>query len=173
MAESLPRTPRFRDPRRTRYHFLDLILVRCPRCAALARVVPVPCGPGGPAAEPSPAFAARRLVCRSCGLSRDRAAGGTLRFSRGNGRATDPYFDQPLWLQSETRHGWLWAHNLEHLELIRQFVQAPLRERAPWYESGRKMTVLARLPTWIKQAKNRAEVLRTVERIRASVHTAP
>lgn len=80
-----------------------------------------------------------------------------------------PLLRHPLWLQTETRHGWLWAYNLEHLTFLRQFVAASLRERAPWYDTGQKMTVVARLPVWIKSAKNRDEVLRAVERIRGSV----
>lgn len=72
-------------------------------------------------------------------------------------------------MQAETRHGWLWAYNPEHLELLRQFVQAPLRERAPWDAQAIKMTVVARLPTWIKSAKNRGEVLRAVDRIRSTL----
>ncbi|WP_370748105.1 hypothetical protein [Streptomyces sp. MnatMP-M17] len=118
--------------------------------------------------DPMPSiFAPRRLVCRSCGLSRESGKG--LGFLRGTGQATDPYFNVLLSLQIETRHGWLWAYNLEHLELIRQFVQAPLRERASWDETGRKMTVVARLPAWIKRAKNRTEILRAIKRIRASL----
>jgi len=90
--------------------------------------------------------------------------------SRGTAQpASDPYFGSPLWLQIETRHGWLWAYNLEHLDLIRRFVQAPLRERAPWYDTGQKMTLVARLPAWIKRAKNRDEILRAVSRARASL----
>lgn len=84
-------------------------------------------------------------------------------------RATDPYFDLPLRVQSATRHGWLWAYNLEHLDLIRAYVQAPLRERAPWYDTKQKMTLVARLPRWIKTAKHREEVLRAIERLRASL----
>ena len=78
----------------------------------------------------------------------------------------------PLWFQVETRHGWLWAYNLEHLDLIRRFVQAPLRERAVSYGTGPNMTLVARLPAWIKRAKNRDEVLRAVARIRASLTDA-
>ncbi len=113
-------------------------------------------------------FACRRLVCRACGLSRD-AVGGGFRLYRGRGEAIDPYFELPLWLQAETRHGWLWSYNPEHLELLRQFVQAPLRERAPWDAQVKKMTVVARLPTWIKSAKNRGEVLRAIDRIRSTL----
>ncbi len=46
---------------------------------------------------------------------------------------------------------------------------ASLRERDPWYEHGRKMTCVARLPVWVKRARNRDEVLRTFDRMRASV----
>ncbi|WP_328491720.1 hypothetical protein OHS59_02480 [Streptomyces sp. NBC_00414] len=66
-------------------------------------------------------------------------------------------------------HGWVWAHDLEHLDLIGRFVQAPLREEIPWYDHGRRMTVVARLPAWIQQARNRDEALRAIARIRASL----
>ncbi|MGW6755569.1 hypothetical protein [Streptomyces sp. NPDC055006] len=156
---------RFRDARHTKYHFIDHALVRCPKCAGIAHVAPaVPAADGS---VPS-VFARRRLVCRACGLSRD-AAGGEFRLFRGRGEATDPYFGLPLWLQAETRHGWVWAYNPEHLELLRHFVRAPLRERAPWDAQVKKMTVVARLPTWIKSAKNRGEVLRAIDRIRSSL----
>jgi hypothetical protein len=65
----------------------------------------------------------------------------------------------------------VWAYNLEHLDLLRRFVAASLRERPPWYEHGRKMTYIGRLPAWIKRAKNRDEVLRAIDRLRASVVT--
>jgi hypothetical protein len=63
----------------------------------------------------------------------------------------------------------LWAYNLQHLDLIRRFVAADLRERAPWYDHGQKMTLVARLPAWMKSAKNRDELLRAVDRLRATV----
>jgi hypothetical protein len=44
-----------------------------------------------------------------------------------------------------------------------------LRERAPWDEQVKKMTLVARLPTWIKRARNRDEVLRAIDRIRSSL----
>lgn len=70
-------------------------------------------------------FDQRSLVCRSCGLSRQSRSdksGVLLTFSRGPGPINDPYFQVPLWLQTETRHGRIWAYNPEHLEIIRQFV---------------------------------------------------
>jgi hypothetical protein len=160
---------RFRDPRSSEYDFISSIMVRCPSCAKAARVVLAPehSDLGG-----RMLFRPRRLVCRGCGLSRVWS-GRLVTLSRGTAQpATDPYFGVALWLQVETRHGWLWAYNLEHLELIRRFVQASLRERAPWYDTGQKMTLVARLPAWIKRAKNRDEVLRAVSRIHASLAAA-
>ncbi|MFE7168382.1 hypothetical protein [Streptomyces sp. NPDC057616] len=160
---------RFRDPRSTTYDYVGSIVVRCSGCAKAAHVVPAP---EDPHAEGHPLFRPRRLVCRGCGLSQVWS-GRSVTFSRGTCHpATDPYFGRPLWLQVETRHGWLWAYNLEHLGLIRRFVQASLRERAPWYDTGQKMTLVARLPVWIKRAKNRDEVLRAVSRIQASLIAA-
>jgi hypothetical protein len=113
-------------------------------------------------------FTERNLVCRSCGLSRSHQD-RRLVFRFGSGPATDPFFDLPLWLQAATRHGSVWAYNVEHLQLIRRFVRAPLRERAPWYETGPKMTFIARLPAWMKRARNRTEVLRALDRMQSSL----
>ncbi|MFI6346491.1 hypothetical protein [Streptomyces sp. NPDC050560] len=162
-----PAPRRFHDPRSTKYDFLGSVLVRCPRCAAAARVVPAP---DAPPEEPG-LFEPRRLVCTGCGLSRTWS-GRSVAFSSGTSQpATDPYFGLPLWLQTETRHGWLWAYNPEHLDLVRRFVAASLRERVPWYDHGRKMTLVARLPRWVTRARNRDEVLRAVDRIRATLTT--
>ncbi|MEV8550830.1 hypothetical protein AB0L04_13500 [Streptomyces glaucescens] len=157
---------RFRDPRSTKCDFLGLIMVRCPGCGKAARVVPAP---EEYEAGNRCVFRPRRLVCRGCGLSRV-CNGRSLSFSSGRAHpVTDPYFGLPLWLQLETRHGRLWAYNLEHLDLIHRFVRATLRERAPWYDIGRKMTLVARLPAWIKHAKNRDEILRAISRLHASL----
>lgn len=156
---------RFYDLRWTKYNFLDVILVRCPRCDGVARVIPASQDDDGAGTS---VWAKRRVICRHCAYSRE-SAGNRLSLHRGTGQAVDPYFGVPLWLQSETRHGWLWAYNLEHLQLISQFVQATLREHAPWHLAVRRMTVIGRLPTWVKLAKNRTEVLQTIGCIRKSL----
>jgi hypothetical protein len=102
-------------------------------------------------------------------MAKEWSRGGVALHRDRHAPATDPYFDVRLWLQTETRHGWVWAYNLEHLDLIKRFVQAPLREGIPWHDHGRKMTVVARLPAWMQQAKNRDEVLRAIARIHASL----
>lgn len=157
---------RFRDPRSTKCDFLVSVLVRCPGCEKVAHVGTAP-DPTG--VRDQSLFAPRRLVCRNCGLAKEWNRGSVVLHRDRHKSATDPYFDVRLWLQTETRHGWVWAYNLEHLDLIRRFVQAPLREGIPWHEQGRRMTVVARLPAWIQQAKNRDEVLRAIARIHTSL----
>ena len=103
-------------------------------------------------------------MCHHCGPSRQRKKGKPIAFcGSGAQDMLDPYFHEPLWLQKNTRHGRLWAYNPEHLDLLRQYVQATLREHPPWYEPWRKMGLFGRLPGWIKQAKNRDEVLRGLD----------
>ncbi|MCX5096589.1 hypothetical protein OOK36_49325 [Streptomyces sp. NBC_00365] len=162
----IPTHHRFRDPRSTKYDFLASVLVRCPGCEKVAHVgaAPDPAGVHDPGL-----FAPRRLVCRSCGMAKEWSRGCVALHRDRYEPATDPYFDVRLWLQTETRHGWVWAYNLEHLDLIRRFVQASLREGIPWHDHGRRMTVVTRLPAWMQQAKNRDEVLRAIARIHASL----
>ncbi|CAM5672541.1 hypothetical protein SAVIM338S_07071 [Streptomyces avidinii] len=157
---------RFQDPRSTEYDYLASVLVRCPGCEKVAHVGTAPDPAGAHDQDP---FARRRLVCRSCGTAKERDRGGPALHRDRYEPATDPYFGVPLWLQTETRHGWVWAYNLEHLDLIGRFVRAPLREGIPWHDHGRKMTVVARLPAWMQQAGNRDEVLRAIARIHASL----
>ncbi|WP_411081734.1 hypothetical protein [Streptomyces sp. cmx-18-6] len=157
---------RFRDPRRTKYDFLTSVLVHCPGCGKVAHVGPAPDPSGVPDQR---LYGRRRLVCRSCGLVRNGSGGAVALHRDRHAPATDPHFAVRLWLQTETRHGWVWAYNLEHLDVIRRFVQASLREGVPWHEQGRRMTVVARLPAWMQQAKNRDEVLRAIARIHASL----
>lgn len=159
-------TLRFRDPQSTKYDFVGEILVTCPSCGAAAHVAPLP---GEPLEGWSGLmFAARRLTCPGCGLAKTWNGRGVALSRSSVDQATDPYFDLPLRLQAQTRHGWLWAYNHDHLTQIERYVHATLRERAPWSGSGVKMTMLARLPRWITSAKNRDEILRVIARIRAA-----
>ncbi|MFJ6895037.1 hypothetical protein [Streptomyces hokutonensis] len=148
-----PTPVRFHDQRATLADFASSTLVRCPRCERIAHFERRPCTP--PDAE-GKRYPHTRLVCRSCGQCRINT-----------GPSYGPW--PTLWLRTGTRHGELWAYNLQHLDLIRRFVAADLRERAPWYDTGQKMTLVARLPAWMKSAKNRHEVLRAVDRLRATV----
>lgn len=76
------------------------------------------------------------------------------------GNATDPYFELPLWLQGEVKSNVFWAYNYEHLAYMKKYIEAKIRERHPVH-----MTLLAKLPNFIKYAKNREDLLRLIERL--------
>jgi hypothetical protein len=85
------------------------------------------------------------------------------------GGPVDPFFGLPLWLQAGCCGGrTLWAFNRRHLDLLEAYVGAKLRERCA---SPGSSSMLARLPAWVKSAKHRDEVLRTISRLRSSLDT--
>ena len=150
---------RFRDP--TSSYSLDNLAghpidVVCPRCAAHARVI------ADPATDELPTARPRRLVCRTCGHAET--------WSPRNrpscwGAAVDPFFRQPLWLTATVRGDRLWAYNRAHLDLLAEFVAAGLRERGPY--GGCSMSLIEKLPAWLKSRRNRADILAAVARLRA------
>lgn len=149
---------RFRDPGDTWTTLLtEDVLVRCPDCAELAVVV---LRPGAPS-EALPAFAPRRLVCATCGHTADWTGGQICRYDD----ARDPYFGLPLWLQARCAGGrLLWAYGRRHLDLLEHYVAARLRERDR--PPGTQSSLAERLPTWIKAARNRQEILKAIALMR-------
>ncbi|WIX81362.1 TFIIB-type zinc ribbon-containing protein [Amycolatopsis carbonis] len=155
---------RFRDQRLTAWHFsAGEVLVRCPRCGECARVVVVP-GAGAELREP------RRLACGQCGYVRGQT--GQTRYGPApSGTVCDPYLQEPLWLQGDCGGNVLWAYNEAHLDYLEAFVVARLREKVVVGEGEwrRRMTMVAKLPAWLKAAKNRERVLRGIERMQATL----
>ncbi|MBF6169422.1 hypothetical protein IU486_32555 [Streptomyces gardneri] len=182
---------RFRDHKVTSWSFVldaDGVLVRCPRCDGCAKVITKP----GQEPVDRPLWATRRLVCNGCGFVCDEPeaaeAGRSIgrrrqvlvpdsgyvfgrRFRSGPehwGTVRDPFFQCPLWFQADCRGHRLWAYNRRHLEYLRAYVAAGLRERALPNDGWGRMTMAAKLPAWLKSAKNRAEVLRVIDKLRSS-----
>jgi hypothetical protein len=156
-------TERFRDPGSVWMSFLgEEILVRCPGCQGLAMVVFHPeHDADGPVSRH--AFAPHRLVCPACGVTREWSGRQITRHDD----ARDPYFGLPLWLQASCAGGnLLWAYGLRHLDLLEDYISARLRERG--FPPG-SMSMVERLPAWLKSGRNRDEVLRTIHHLRASV----
>ena len=56
----------------------------------------------------------------------------------------------------------LWAYNQEHLDFLEAYVAADLRERKPNVNSS----MASRLPKWMKDRKNRKDVLKGLQRLR-------
>ncbi|MFT3997925.1 MAG: hypothetical protein QM667_11010 [Asticcacaulis sp.] len=133
--------------------FLDPILVVCPACGGKARLTP------------QEGAVARRLVCTMCGHNRSVAP-------RDPRVTTYPPTDNicnglSLWLEAGTRHGRFYAYNDEHLDHIAAYVAADLRHMAPAVSEVKNASVTSRLPLWVKQAKNRTEVLKLIDKLRS------
>lgn len=139
-------------------HFLDRILVDCPRCGGLAIVtLEEDSGTGHIGWATDRAHAPRRVVCTACAFNRRQARRAWARRAMG----------LPLRLYAEGRHGALYAYNEAHLDYIESYVRDPLRREAVEPGGFRNRSIASRLPRWVKAAGNRDEVLKLIERMRA------
>lgn len=75
--------------------------------------------------------------------------------------ATDPHFGYDLWLQINVKDNVLWGYNKEHLEYIKSYVEATLRED----NSRHKYSLIANLPQWMLAAKNREAITRKIDKL--------
>lgn len=83
------------------------------------------------------------------------------------GAAVDPAFGLPLWLQVSCRGETLWVYNASHLQALREYVVADLRERV----GVMQWSMFSRLPRWLSSRKNRNAVLDSMERLDSIVPT--
>jgi hypothetical protein len=140
--------------------YADIALVRCPSCGARATVHWADDG--------------FRLACPACGHAKT-APWSRRHYERGPsmGYATyehgEPPFGAALWLEAECCGGnRLWALNETHLDYLRAYVAETQRDREFPSPSGKRQLAY-KLPRWMKLAKNRGEVLKTIERLRATL----
>ena len=81
----------------------------------------------------------------------------------------EPPFGAALWLEAECCGGnQLWALNEVHLDYLEPYVAETQREREFPSPSGNRQLAY-KLPRWMKLAKNRDEVLRTIDRLRTTL----
>jgi hypothetical protein len=158
---------RFRDPLDRLCCFAGEIFVRCPRCGGRASIFPDPLSTD----STRHLWLRRRLTCAGCAYADAWEAprspvSPNARIVPEFSGPNDPYFGLPLWLSVECRGRALWAYNAEHLDLLEACVSARLRERGDYMGS---MSLVERLPSWIKDAKHRADVLNGIDRLRASL----
>lgn len=100
------------------------------------------------------------LSCPGCG-SRSEAE---LRWApMPVGEPHDRLSGLPLWLQAPFRGHLLWALNARHLEWLRGYVGAALRERTPHVNRS----LASRLPGWVKAGRSRESILRLLDRMEA------
>lgn len=154
------------DPTLRLTDFAYLFLVRCPRCQRCARVIPEP---DATRDIVSPYFVKRvRLLCSYCGAIKEMDKCTRMRV----GGPCDWYFYLPLYLQIPCCGHVLWALNLEHLRYLAEYIQADIREgsttRSAHVTTTYGINMIARLPKWIKSAKNRNEIIKCIHKLRDS-----
>ncbi|HEX8846082.1 MAG TPA: hypothetical protein VF791_15635 [Pyrinomonadaceae bacterium] len=147
---------RFLDREEYLSGFGDEFLVVCPRCSLCAKVTIAVRRQDASPDWRSP----RKVVCPNCAYHQIWEGDS---ISYGDNR--DWYFRLPLWLQVPCRGEILWAYNEEHLNFLEDYVGSFLRERHP----NKNGTLASRLPTWIKDAKNREEILKCIGRLREKI----
>lgn len=99
------------------------------------------------------------MVCRGCGR---RAQYHLYPLRPDIKDGVDPAFGLPLYLTTAVGAQTLWALNPQHLQLLDSYLGADLRKR-PLHING--MTMMARLPRWMKLAANRPKVLAGLRRL--------
>lgn len=79
-----------------------------------------------------------------------------------NDKATDPYFGFDLWLQTSIKDNVLWVYNIDHLDYLKEYVEAKLRE-----DDGRhKYSMITNLPQWVKSSKNRDVIIKKLNTLK-------
>ncbi len=140
------------------------VLVVCPRCGNQAKVLL-----GGP--ESCGHSCVMGLVCSHCVYARTDVGG-----AGHSDEAVDPWFGCELWLAKPFRGHVLWAYNGRHLERLRDFIAAKHRERGPTPicpggDRAGSMSMIEKLPTWMKEAKNRPALVALCNEMLAGLQT--
>ncbi|MEK3720573.1 hypothetical protein [Paenibacillus sp. FSL H8-0034] len=94
-----------------------------------------------------------KLICSRCGILSNPTIG-----SGGNGA----FMGLNLWLRTNCCGNVLWAYNIEHLDFLDTYINSSLRERIPY----KNQSLASRLPEWLKNAKNRQELSKGIDKLR-------
>lgn len=103
------------------------------------------------------------VKCKTCGISQDYKP-RNIRIEwiyEYNGLPTEPYYQLPLWLFENVKGNSLWAYNYAHLDYLKSYISADLRER----DDRKFWTLVEKLPEWMQSAKNRESVLKGIGKL--------
>ena len=170
----------FTDNGQTLEDFAETIYIRCPVCQKCAHIKRIPSDEREIVADISRrytswrnweniktvlhfkrGFSPRKVSCLHCSYTRTWK--GNVRGSSG---PHDWYFGLPLWLQTPCCGNILWAFNGEHLSFLESYVTATQRIKFNAEGQRRNGTMASKLPSWMKSAKNRNEVVKGIMRLK-------
>lgn len=106
-----------------------------------------------------------KLKCPVCNEVKDfkpKIEEVVFEFHADGNSQTERWFNTELWYQKEIGSNVFWAYNLDHIDYLLRFIQANLRERNSKMNGGG--TMVARLPMFVKEAKNRDKLLKIIEK---------
>lgn len=83
-------------------------------------------------------------------------------FYKTNNSNLEKYLNYNLWLQGDIKGNIFWAYNYEHLNHLKNFIEAKIREKI---EERYFMTITEKLPKFIKSSKNRDRLLKLIEEL--------
>lgn len=101
--------------------------------------------------------------CTACGETESYEPRNTEQewIYKNAGHPSDSYFGLPLWLTHNFRGNNFWAYNYKHLNYLKEYIAADLREK-----NGRLgFTMVEKLPDWIKSAKNRDKLTKLISEL--------
>lgn len=140
---------RFRDEQKRLSDFYEEVWVVCPACEQKA------------IAKADHANRTARLFCSACGYNK---TGSTLLGKNAAlVMAAHGYFNATLWLQLPFRSkDVFFAYNEEHLAYLEQYIAAGIREN----QNRTHFTLLEKLPKFYHDAKNRAALLKLIQKLK-------
>ena len=131
-------------------------IIKCPQCSCKAVAIMKAVAIKGTYREPTYKMGVRRLICQSCGLSKEVTAADS-----------DVY---ELWYRTGYRGHSLWAVNLEHLSFLISWLSGEIRKsdvRLAGHTHPRfdDRIIAESLPKWMVLAKNRPGVLKCLRKL--------
>ncbi|MGJ8685040.1 MAG: hypothetical protein ACSHWW_10480 [Nonlabens sp.] len=100
------------------------------------------------------------IKCTNCGATENYSPRNVSLewIFESNGKPSDNYFGLPLWLAANFKGNKFWAYNYDHLEYLKQYISADIREK-----NGRTgWTMIEKLPHWMKSGKNRVKLIKLI-----------
>lgn len=91
----------------------------------------------------------KKIICEKCGFNKTLTENSTYSFN--------------LWFSMDFCGKELWAYNRKHLSFLKEHIEATLRERNDVPFSNKSLG--SRLPKWMTSSKNRANVLKAIEKL--------
>jgi hypothetical protein len=151
------------------YDFIKFdILVTCPNCSKLAIVK-----------TSNFSYLNRcenkiKVICTNCGFNKrlSEKPESILSASQNKvltgryiiiGGTVDPFFHLPLWYRINFENNELWAYNKEHIEFLKNHIEAKLRERNGQELANKSLG--SRLPKWMNSKKNREPLLKLLSEL--------